>query len=161
MAAKEDDKLNRSLMDSLSKEGEYKITEEMKSRLSDFVGGFTSEEETAKTIKKIYNEEGYLIDTHTAVAANVYEQYREKTGDKTPTVIASTASPFKFTRSVCEAIDIPVLGKDDMALADDLSKTSKVKLPMAILELKNAKVLHDVVCNIDEMTKEVEKFLGI
>lgn len=161
MAAGEDDNINRDLMNSLSKDGEYRITAEMKSKLSDFVGGYTSEEETAEIIREIYEKDGYLIDTHTAVAAHVYDEYRKKTGDETPAVIASTASPFKFTRSVCEAIGMSVSGKDDMSLADDLSKESNVKLPMAISELKSAKVLHDVVCNINEMTMEVEKFLGI
>lgn len=161
MATGNDDEMNRKLMSALSEKGQYEITEDMKNYLSDFVGGYTGEEETASIINKIYKNEGYLIDTHTAVAANVYEGYVAGTGDKTPTVIASTASPFKFTRSVCEAIGVDAEGHDDMALADILSQTAKIKLPMAIEELKSAKVLHDTVCDIDEMTSEVEKFLGV
>lgn len=161
MATGNDDEMNRKLMSALSEKGQYEITEDMKKYLSDFIGGYTGEEETASIINKIYKKEGYLIDTHTAVAANVYEGYVVDTGDKTPTVIASTASPFKFTRSVCEAIGVDAEGHDDMALADILSQTAKIKLPMAIEELKSAKVLHDTVCDIDEMTSEVEKFLGV
>ena len=93
------------LMKALSTSGVYNITEDMKAELHDFVGGYTDEAKTAATIKEVYDKEGYIMDTHTAVAAGVYKDYVAKSGDKTPTVIASTASPYKFTRSVMNAID--------------------------------------------------------
>ena len=97
---------NAQLMASLAKEGKYTVTPDMKAQLSDFYGNYTSEKETAEVIKKLYEDTGYIIDTHTAVAAGVYGKYKEATGDTaTKTVIASTASPFKFTRSVMDAID--------------------------------------------------------
>lgn len=160
MIANEDEKANRSLMSDLTEKGEYNITDEMKEKLSDFYGGFTTEEETSEIIKKIFADCNYLIDPHTAVAAHVYEQYVNATGDKTITVIASTASPYKFTQSVAKAIGEDV-SLDDLALADLLSEKSGVKLPDAIEEIRNANILHDTVCDINEMTKEVEVFLGL
>ena len=93
LIAGEDADKNRELMESLSGNGAYTITEDMRARLGDFYGNFASEEETAGTIRSLYEKEGYVIDPHTAVAACVYEKYREKTGDNTPSVIVSTASP--------------------------------------------------------------------
>ena len=93
-------------MAALTKDGEYVITDAMKAELSEFFGAFGSEEETAVKIKEVYDKEGYVMDTHTAVAAVAYDKYKAATGDdKTPTVIASTASPYNFTISVMDAID--------------------------------------------------------
>ena len=74
----------------------------MKEFMKDFAAGYADMEENAKEIRKVFDDTGYLIDTHTGVAAAVYEQYKAKTGDTTKTVIASTASPYKFSRSVME-----------------------------------------------------------
>ena len=101
-------------MAALTKDGKYVITDAMKAELSEFFGAFGSEEETAVKIKEVYDKEGYVMDTHTAVAAVAYDKYKAATGDdKTPTVIASTASPYKFTRSVMDAIDPAYDAEDD------------------------------------------------
>ena len=152
---------NRELMQSLSATGKYSITEEMKSRLEDFVGGYASEAEVAETIRRIYEKTGYVIDTHTAVASTVYEEYRKNSGDETPTVIVSTASPFKFTRSVMEAIEGDIQGKSDFALIDKLSELANVSIPKAIEEIRTAEVLHDTVCDKEDMKVQVKQFLGI
>ncbi|MDD7078887.1 MAG: threonine synthase, partial [Lachnospiraceae bacterium] len=94
-----------SLMKALSDGGKYEITPEMRAKLSDFVGGYASEDEVFATIHKLYTNDRYVIDPHTAVAATVYDAYVKRTGDATPTVIASTASPYKFARNVLHAID--------------------------------------------------------
>ena len=112
---------NSELMKSLSSTGVYTITDEMKKRLEEFAGGYATEPETAATIKRIYESDNYIIDTHTAVAATVYDKYVKETGDTTPTVIASTASPYKFTRSVMNAIDSEYDSKSDFELVDELS----------------------------------------
>ena len=97
---------NAQLMSMLQTSGKYDITDDMKAKLADFYGNYTSEQETAAVIKDLYDKTGYIIDTHTAVAAGVYGKYKADTKDtETKTVIASTASPFKFTRSVMNAID--------------------------------------------------------
>lgn len=152
---------NSELMKSLSSTGVYTITDEMKKRLEEFAGGYATEPETAATIKRIYESDNYIIDTHTAVAATVYDKYVKETGDTTPTVIASTASPYKFTRSVMNAIDSEYDSKSDFELVDELSKLSKVKVPQAIEDIRTAPVLHDTVCDKEDMLKVVKGFLGI
>ena len=149
-------------MAALTKDGEYVITDAMKAELSEFFGAFGSEEETAVKIKGVYDKEGYVMDTHTAVAAVAYDKYKAATGDdKTPTVIASTASPYKFTRSVMDAIDPAYDAEDDFELVDELNKVSKTAIPKAIEEIRTAPVLHDTVCETAAMEDEVKKILGI
>jgi threonine synthase len=158
----DDAQKNVKLMQDLSGTGKYEITDEMRAQLTDFYGNFASEEETAATIKRLYEDTGYIIDTHTAVAAGVYEKYKAATGDSdTKTVIASTASPFKFTRSVMNAIDSKYDSMGDFELVDELSKIGNVAVPQAIEEIRDAKVLHDTVCEVDEMPCVVKKFLGV
>lgn len=152
---------NKELMSSLSTNGKYDITDEMKAELKDFYGNYATEAETASVIKDIYDKTGYIIDTHTAVAASVCNKYKEDTKDTTKLVIASTASPFKFTRSVMDAIDEKYDSMGDFELVDELSKIGNVKVPNAIEEIRNAKVLHDTVCEVNEMTSVVKKFLNI
>jgi threonine synthase len=152
---------NSQLMKSLRETGKYEITPEMKAQLSDFYGNYATEEEDAAAIKRLYEDTGYIIDTHTAVAATVYEKYKKDTGDDTVTVIASTASPYKFTRSVMNAIDSKYDSMSDFELVDELSKLSNVAVPKAIEEIRTAPVLHDTVCEVDEMSASVKKILGI
>ena len=151
---------NAGLMKELSETGKYAVTPEMKEKLTDFYGNYTSEKETGEAIKKLYEDTGYVIDTHTAVAAGVYDKYKKETGDtKTKTVIASTASPFKFTRSVMEAIDPKYASMGDFELVDELSKIANVKVPQAIEDIRSAKILHDTECDVDKMEDTVKAFL--
>ena len=159
--AGEDADANKALMQSLNTEGKYEITAEMKEKLADFVGFYATEAQTAETIKVLYEKCGYVIDTHTAVAACAYNQYKEATGDAKKTVIASTASPFKFTRSVMNAIDEKYDAMDDFALVDELSKIGNVAVPQAIEEIRNAEIRHDTVCEVEEMPIVVKQFLGM
>mgnify|MGYP004463250619 FL=1 len=157
----DDAQKNAALMNALKEKGEYEITPEMREKLTDFVGGYASEEECFAMIKALYDEFGYVIDTHTAVAAAAYKKYRKETNDQTKTIIASTASPYKFTRSVMKAIDRKYDSMEDFALVDELSKLSNTGVPKAIEEIRTAPVLHDTVCEKDEMKEVVKKFLGI
>ena len=153
---------NAELMKSLSTTGKYEITDTMKESLKDFYGNYTSEEETAAVIKALYEDTGYIIDTHTAVAAGVFEKYKKDSGDAdTKTIIASTASPFKFTRSVMNAIDSKYDSWEDFELVDELSKLGNVAVPNAIDEIRNAPVLHNTVCEVEEMENVVKAFLAI
>ena len=149
------------LMKSLSEGGEYTITEEMKAQLGDFYGTFCSEEETANTISEIYKDSNYVIDTHTAVAAGVYKKYVSETDDHLPTVIASTASPYKFTRSVMDALGEDHKDLDDFGLVDALSALSKVPVPRAVEEIRTAPVLHDKVVDAVDMPAAVKEILNI
>ena len=152
---------NAQLMSSLSGQGKYEITGEMKAQLADFYGNYASEAETAQTIAKLYEDCGYVIDTHTAVAACVYDKYVKETGDRAKTVIASTASPFKFTRSVMDAIDQSYDAMGDFELVDELSKIANVAVPGAIEEIRSAEIVHDNVCEVGEMKQIVKDFLKI
>lgn len=158
--AGEDADKTREMMNELSKDGKYEITAEMRAQLKDFYGNYATEEETAKIIKKLYEDTGYVIDTHTAVAACVYEKYKTATKDDTKTVIASTASPFKFTRSVMDAIDHKYDAMEDFELIDKLSEIANVKVPNAIEEIRTAPVLHDTVVEVAEMPAIVKKLLN-
>ncbi len=159
--ADESDAKDNELMTSLNTNGKYEITADMKAKLDDFFGGFATEDECAATIKKVYESDSYIMDTHTAVAATVYDKYVAETGDKTPTVIASTASPYKFTRSVMNAIDPAYDSKSDFELVDELNKLSGVKVPQAIEDIRTAPVLHDTVCDKSEMEKTVRNILNL
>ncbi|MBQ8822050.1 MAG: threonine synthase [Lachnospiraceae bacterium] len=152
---------NAELMAALNGNGKYEITEEMKAQLADFYGNYATEAETAETIHALYEDCGYVIDTHTAVAATVYDKYVKETGDNAKTVIASTASPFKFTRSVMEALLQSESAKGDFELVDELSKIANVTVPNAIEEIRTAPVVHDNVCEVNEMQSVVRNFLGM
>ncbi|GFI21483.1 threonine synthase [Lachnospiraceae bacterium] len=152
---------NVAFMNSLATSGRYEITADMREHMKDFYGNYASEQETTNTIKTLFEKTGYVIDTHTAVAACVLEKYKKETGDETKTIVASTASPFKFTRSVMNAIDIKYDTMGDFALVDELSKIAKIKVPNAIEEIRTASILHDTVCEKEDMKAVVMRFLGI
>ena len=159
MCAGRDAKKNSELMNQLTTTGKYDITDDMKAKLDDFYGDFATQEETGKTIRDLYDKTGYIIDTHTAVAKCVYDKYVAATGDTTKTVIASTASPFKFTRSVMTAIDPKYDSWDDFDLVDELSKLGNVAIPNAIKEIRDANILHDNKCSVSGMEEAVTSFL--
>lgn len=157
----EDSAACKERMDALATGGAYTISEEMKSQLEDFYGNYCSEGETREAISATYYGSGYVIDPHTAVAAGVYQKYLRETEDSTPTVIASTASPYKFTRSVMDALSDRYEGLDDFALADALEKLSGVKLPKAVEEIRTARVLHQRVVDVADMPATVKEILKI
>ena len=152
---------NKELMAALSGQGKYEITAGMKEELNDFYGNYASEAETANEINRLYQTCGYVIDTHTAVASAVYQKYLKETGDSIKTVIASTASPFKFTRSVMNAIDAKYDAMGDFELVDELSRIANVAVPQAIEEIRTAPVVHDAQCDVDKMKDTVKGFLNI
>lgn len=156
----EDAAQTKAFMDALSNNGEYTITKEMMEKLSCFVGGYASEAETAANIKKVFDKAGYIMDTHTSVASCVYYDKAKDAGLKT--VIASTASPYKFTRSVMDAIDKEKYDSmTDFELVDELNALSGVKIPEAIEEIRTAPIRQDIVCDKSEMQMTVEKILGL
>ncbi len=149
------------LMSSLIKTGKYELTDEMRKQLDGFYGNYATEEDTAAAIRKLYEKTGYVIDTHTAVAAAIYDKYAAETGDQTKTLIASTASPFKFARSVMTAIEGDPGEIDEFALIDRLSEISGVKEPAAVTELRTAPVRHKNECDRDQMAAVIKNWLGI
>ena len=159
--AGEDAQKNAALMESLARTGVYEITEQMREQLADFYGNYADEAETAGRIRQMFENTGYVLDTHTAVASAVYQKYREASKDETVTVIASTASPFKFTRSVMNAIDGKYDAMSDFELADELARIGRLDVPNAIAEIRTAPVVHDNICDKTEMKAVVKHFLGV
>ena len=157
----EDARKDTDLMTELKTKGSYAITGEMKANLADFAAGYATEEQVAKTIHDIYEDTGYIMDTHTAVAATVYKAYREDSKDDRKTVIASTASPYKFAGSVMSAIDPKYKGQDDFKLIEELQKVSGTELPNAIKEIMNAEIRHNTECDVDQMEQTVKNILGV
>ncbi len=159
LSAGSDPERTKKLMEELSKDGSYTVSEDMRERMTDFAGGFATQEENAEEIRRLYKNTGYLIDTHTGVASCVYRKYVRDTKDQTKTVIASTASPYKFSRSVMEAVSGNVEGKGEFELIEELEKASGVPVPAAIEEIRNAEIRHHRQCAPDEMEKVVSDIL--
>ncbi len=159
--AGEDAEATASFMGRLSKDGVYEITGQMKQELGDFCGDYATEQETSDEIREVFEACGYVIDTHTAVASKVYRKYRQATGDETRTVIASTASPYKFARTVVTAIHPEMAQKSDFELIDELTEISGVKAPQAIEDIRTAKILHDTVVDVADMEPEIARWLGL
>ncbi len=159
--AGQDAKKNSELMEALKKDGVYEITPEMKEKLSDFEGGYSTEEETKETIGGTYKSTGYVMDTHTAVAAHVSRAYRDASKDQKKMLVASTASPYKFARSVMTSIDEKYDELEEFALIDELEKVSGVAIPNAIEEIRNAQIRHTKECDVDKMKETVKEILGV
>lgn len=155
----ENDAQIREYMDALAQSGRYEVSDAIKAALAEqYWGGFCDEAGTSAAIAKYYKEYGYLIDTHTAVAASVMEQYRAATGDKTPTVFVSTASPYKFCDSVLTAIGETPVG-DGVELLDQLHDKTGVAIPRRLAELKGKARRFDLTCEKPGMDKVVLDFL--
>ncbi len=152
---------DQELMDALKAEGRYDITPEMKEKLSDFAGGYATEEETMAAIRDTYQSTGYVMDPHTAVAAHVCRAYRKDSGDQRKQLIASTASPYKFVKSVMTAIDEKYGSMEEFALIDELEKASGTTVPHAIEEIRSAQILHTRECDADKMKDTVKEILAI
>lgn len=156
-----DDAKVRGLFDQLAKEGRYEVDGGVKEKIQSlFYGGCCDDDQTKATIKEIFDKYSYLCDTHTAVAVKVYEDYRAKTGDTTKTVIASTASPYKFTGSVLEALGGDT-SADDFAQIAQLEELSKLEAPAQLSGLKDCEVRFTKSIDKDGMEQAVYEALGL
>ena len=150
------------LMSKLSKDGKYEIDADTLAKLkAEFVGGCCDDEQTAETIKWLFDEYNYLCDTHTAVAVKVYKDYVEKTGDKTQTVIVSTASPYKFSKSVLCAVDNADDTETEFDMTEKLSRVTGTPIPAPLAGLKDREVLHKSVREKGQMTDFIKENLGL
>ncbi len=150
-----------AMMQDLKTKGIYHLTDEMKQKLSDFAAGYATEAQVQETISAVYKSTGYVLDTHTAVAAHVYDAYQKESQDAKKTVIASTASPYKFAKSVMTAIDSRYADVDDFDLIDSMEVVANVEIPKAVEEIRNAEVLHTLECDAEQMTETVKSILGV
>lgn len=161
LIAGEDSEKTGKLMEELKSDGRYAITDEMKERLVDFAGGYASEEETAGRIREVYERTGYVMDTHTAVASHVCNEYRKTGGDSSKCLIASTASPYKFVKSVMVAIDDSYADADEFDLLERLKDVSGIRMPQAVRDIMEADVLHSTECDPECMEQTVRTILGV
>ena len=151
-----DDAQTRTWMQNLSADGVYDVGEAMRNKIQAvFNGGYCDEDATKELIGSVYRSEGYLCDTHTAVAVQVYRDFRASTGDETPAVIASTASPYKFSRTVLAAVAPEVQAADEFAMVDALYEKTGFPCPKQLLELKNKQVRFTDICTRDTMEEAV------
>lgn len=156
-----DDKKVSAWQNDLSNNGSFTVDEDVKTKMGElFWGGCCDDTNTLKTIEKYFKEYGYLCDTHTAVALNVYEQYVKETGDNKATVIASTASPYKFAKSVLSAVSNET-GKDEFDTVKLLSSKTATEIPEPIKALENATVRFKEICEKDKMLESVYSALKI
>lgn len=161
LIAGEDSDKTKELMEALKTEGRYEITDGMKERLADFAGGYADEIQTSKEIKRVYEDTGYVLDTHTAVASYVCRMWREEERSDEKTLVASTASPYKFVKNVMKSIDEKWEAYDELKLLGELEVVSGVEMPKAVKDILDAEILHCRECDADGMKKSVEEILGI
>lgn len=146
----------------LSAEGKYEVSDDVKAKLSDeFCSGFCDDEQTKATIHEIYEKYSYTCDTHTAVAVKVYEDYKKSTGDTTKTIIASTASPYKFSAAVLEAIEGKTSDISEYEKVDRIAELSDIPVPSALADLKNKPERFNDVIDKNDQKAYVLKTLGI
>jgi threonine synthase len=151
-------------MEDLKTQGKYEVNRSVHEKISGlFWADYSSDAETQATIRNIWEEKKYLLDTHTAVAYNVYEKYVGSSVDRTPTIIASTASPFKFGKSVAEAVLKPeqLAGQDEFALLEILADYTGIPIPAGIKDLDRRAVLHKTVSSQDAMGGTVLAYLNL
>ena len=156
------DAVIREWFGKLASEGKYEVSADVKAKLQEeFCAGYCDDEQTKETIHGIYEKYGYTCDTHTAVAVKVYNDYREATGDTTKTVIASTASPFKFSAAVLEALEGKTSDIDEYSKVDRIAELSKLDIPAALADLKNKPERFNDVIDKADQKQYVLKTLGI
>ncbi|MGN0633675.1 MAG: threonine synthase [Oscillospiraceae bacterium] len=161
MLSGENDKLINEWFGKLASEGRYEVTDDVKAKLfEEFAAGCCDDVQTKAVIKEIYDKYSYTCDTHTAVAVKVYEDYKAQTGDTTKTVIASTASPYKFSGSVLSALGENT-NASEFDLVDKLAEVSKLPVPASLAALKDKDIRFDKIIDKNEMKEHVFSVLGI
>ena len=155
-----DDKIINNWFGALKDDGVYSVTPEVLELLKkDFVGGYCTDDETAQTIRDTFNTYGYLCDTHTAVGVKVYEDYKKATGDMTKTIIASTASPYKFSESVLKALSEGEIPEDEFAQVEMLFDISKMPVPESLLSIREKEIRFKDSVAREEMVDKVKEML--
>lgn len=158
----EDDMQIREWFTKLSVEGRYEVTDSVKAILKEeFYAGCCNDEETKTCINEIFTKYSYICDTHTAVAVKVYEDYVKNTGDNTTTIIASTASPYKFSNSVLDALGKSDPDADEFRLVEELAEVTKLPVPSSLAELKNKEIRFKGSIEKSDMKDFVLETLGI
>lgn len=154
-----DSEVVADLMNQLNTKGVYEVNDKVKEFIKIFYGNYATTEEVYAAIKEVYEKENYVMDTHTAVAYVVKDKYINETKDNKPALVVSTASPFKFPRSICNALNIDVEGLNDFEVLKKLSEATKNEIPKNLANLENAEILHDEVWDKSQMRDALLSFL--
>lgn len=149
----------KKLMEELNNKGAYSISQNAKEFLRDFYGDYANINEVYEAIKELYKNEGYLMDTHTAVGYVVLNKYRKETSDYRQALVASTASPYKFPRSICNALGIDISGKDEFEILNILSNNTNTNIPNNLKDLDKKLVLHKEICDKEKMKESLLNYL--
>lgn len=158
----ENDRPVRKWMAELSAVGKYRVSDDVFAKIQElFSAGYADDKETEQSIKTTFENDHYLADTHTGVAIAVYRAYREKTHDETPTVIASTASPFKFPKAVLTALHGATPDMDELDMGAQLSEETGIAMPAPLAALKDKKVRFRSVADKEDMEQQVYDMLGV
>ncbi len=156
----ENDEIIKDWFSKLSSCGKYEVSDDVKRKLSmDFVAGYCDDIATKSTIADIFDEFSYVADTHTSVAIKVYRDYVKNTGDTTKTVIASTASPYKFCSSVLDALSVDTASMSDFDMLEKLSQISSTPIPTPLAELKSKQIRFTDSIQSDDMSEYVKSFI--
>lgn len=156
------DALIKEWFGKLSTEGKYEVSDDIKAKIKEeFFAGCCDDVQTKNTIHEIYEKYSYTCDTHTAVAVKVYEDYKNATGDTTKTIIASTASPYKFSAAVLEAVQNEKSGLDEYDMIDKLAELSNMPVPSALADLRNKPERFSDTIDKADQKKYVLETLGI
>ena len=147
------------LMKELNEKGVYSISKNAKEFLKDFYGNYASTDDVYKAIKEVYKNDGYLMDTHTAVGYVVLNKYKKETGDNKQALIASTASPYKFPKSICRALGIDVSNRSDFEILKLLNEETHIDIPNNLKNLESKNIIHKDNCHKDYMKDVLIKFL--
>ena len=148
------------LMNSLNAKGVYEVNDKVKSFIKEFYGNFATTDEVYAAIKEEYEKENYVMDTHTAVAHVVKNKYVKETGDDKPALVLSTASPYKFPRSICNALNVDVDGINDFEVLKKLSEATENEIPKNLANLENSEVLHNEVWDKSQMRDALLAYLN-
>jgi threonine synthase len=168
----EDPHRTAALMRELADQGNYALSENEAGALSDFRAGWADEAQAAATTRRLFEASGYLIDPHTAVAATVLEAMRAESGESRPTLVAATASPFKFPVSVARAIGLDdalaparsgsrAAAMRELDLAERLAEVAGLELPAAVRSLRSAPEVHETVVDASAMGTALERALEV
>jgi threonine synthase len=163
MVSGENSELVSDYMQKLKENGKYTVSDEIRGKITDcFYGGCADDDVCADTIKETYEKYGYVTDTHTAVAVGVHNKYVEETLDNTKTIIASTASPFKFNGAVLCALDEKneSIELDEFRLLEKLAKDYELRVPSSLASLEEKEIRFEVVCDKNQMKAVINEFLN-
>ena len=149
-----------NLMKQLNTNGVYEVNDKIKEFIKIFYGNYATTEEVYDAIREVYEKENYVMDTHTAVAYVVKEKYKKETKDHKPALVVSTASPFKFPRSICNALNVDVDGINDFEVLKKLSEATENEIPKNLANLENSEVLHNEVWDKSQMRDALLAYLN-